>query len=118
MTTILPRVRVLGQLNRIDLTERLEKFADVLLSQSSQWSYQPSDVNPIVLLSLSMLIARGQCISKRRNVILIRPTRLPTRVIRHEDEERISYFLYLFAAAARFFSAYEALIMIVCPRIC
>ena len=75
VTTILARVRIFRQLNRVDLTERLEKLADILLSQSGQGPNQPANVDPVILLSLSVLVARCQRITQRRNVILVRPTK-------------------------------------------
>ena len=74
VTAILARVRIFGQLNRVDLTERLEKLADILLSQSGQGPNKSTNVDPIILLSLGVLVARCQRISKRRNVILVRST--------------------------------------------
>ena len=73
VTAILARVRIFGQLNRVDLTERLEKLADILLSQSGQGPNKPTNVDPIILLSLGVLVARRQRVSQRRNVILVRP---------------------------------------------
>ena len=74
VTAILARVRIFGQLNRVDLTERLEKLADILLSQGGQGPNKPTNVDPIILLSLCVLVARRQRVSQRRNVILVRPT--------------------------------------------
>ena len=74
VTAILARVRIFGQLNRVDLTERLEKLADILLSQSGQGPNKSANVDPIILLSLGVLVARRQRVSQRRNVILVRPT--------------------------------------------
>ena len=74
MTAILARVRIFGQLNRVDLTERLEKLADILLGQGGQRPNKPANVDPIILLSLGVLVARRQRVSQRRNIILVRPT--------------------------------------------
>ena len=82
VTAILACVRIFGQLNRVNLTERFKKLADILLGQRSQMPDKPANVYPIILLSLSVLVARCQRITKRRNIILVRPKPQDQRLVR------------------------------------
>ena len=94
VTAILARVRIFGQLNRVDLTERLEKLADILLSQGGQGPNKPANVDPIILLSLGVLIARRQRVSQRRNVILVRPTD-DQRLVRLSEKLLSTFLLFV-----------------------
>ena len=73
MALIFASVRIFWKLNCINTSEWAEPFSDVLLRQCCKLSCQSAHVNPIVLLSVLMLITRCQCVSNLGKFILIIP---------------------------------------------
>ena len=59
VTTVFTGVRILGQLDCINSSKRTEKLTNVLLSQRSKLSNQSTDVDPVIRLTLLVLVARG-----------------------------------------------------------
>jgi hypothetical protein len=63
VSLILSRVWVLWELNCIDLAESGEPLANVLLGQLTKLANQTTHIDPIVELSLLVLVSGGQCIA-------------------------------------------------------
>ena len=75
VTTILASEGVLGQLNGVDLTKGGEALADVGLRNVRQVIDKATDIDTIVLLTLSVLIARCKRVAERGHVSLVSSTK-------------------------------------------
>ena len=99
MALILPGVGILWKLNCVNTAERREPISYVLLRQSSESTSKTAYINSVILFSMQMLVAGCQRVSNLGYFVLVIPKNVKLIL------SMITYFLYLVAAAVRFFSA-------------
>ena len=96
VTTIFACVWVLWKLDRIDIAKRREELANVCLCQRCKVANQSTDIDPIVLLPLLVLITRCQSVAERRNLILFSPEVIKLISVRF----LIGYLLFVFVGGS------------------